>query len=106
MLTAYQLDIEYRSTTKYVNTDCLYHLPVHSDEVNEDVDDARLMNVLQIESLPMNVDQVREATRTDPVFSRVLQNMMAGWPDKQITLYLANVTKLQPKMVVYRDEFE
>ena len=51
MLTAYQHDIEYRSTTKHVNTDCLYHLPVHSDEVNEDVDEVRLMNLLQIESL-------------------------------------------------------
>ena len=33
----------------------------------------------------MNVDQVRESTRTDPVLSRVLQYVMTGWPDKQIT---------------------
>ena len=33
----------------------------------------------------MNVDQVRKATRTDPVLSRVLQYVMTGWPHKQIT---------------------
>lgn len=33
----------------------------------------------------MNVDQVRKSTRTDPVLSRVLQYVMTGWPDKQIT---------------------
>ena len=37
----------------------------------------------------MNVDQVRKATRTDPVLSRVLQYVMTGWPDKQITLYFS-----------------
>ena len=39
--------------------------------------------MLQIESLQMNVDQVRRATRNDPILSRVLQFVMTGWPDKQ-----------------------
>lgn len=31
----------------------------------------------------MNVDQVRKATRKDPILSRVLQFVMTGWPDEQ-----------------------
>ena len=85
LLAAYQYDIEYRSTTKHANSACLSRLPIHSDKANEEVDEVRLINLLQIESLPMNVDQVRKATRTDPVLSRVLQYVMTGWPDKQIT---------------------
>ena len=33
----------------------------------------------------MTVDRVRRTTRIDPVLSRVLQYVMTGWPDKQIT---------------------
>ena len=59
----------------------------------------------------MNVDQVRKATRKDPILSRVLQFVMTGWPDKQIKMNrkprtnLPNVTKLQSKMVVCYGEF-
>ncbi|KAL9950577.1 hypothetical protein ACROYT_G043093 [Oculina patagonica] len=84
LLAAYQYDIEYRSTEKHANADCLSRLPIHSDKSCEEVDEVRLINLLQIESLPMNVDQVRKATRTDPILSRVLQFVMTGWPDKQI----------------------
>ena len=31
----------------------------------------------------MNVDQVRKATRKDPILSRVLQFVLPGWPNKQ-----------------------
>ena len=32
----------------------------------------------------MDVDQVRKATRNDPMLSRVLQFVMTGWPEKPI----------------------
>ena len=47
----------------------LSRLPIHSNKANKEVDEVRLINLLQIESLPMNVDQVRKATR-----------MMTVWP--------------------------
>ena len=50
---------------------------------SEGIDEVKLINTLQIESLPMNVDQIRKATRNDPILSRVLQFAMTGWPDKQ-----------------------
>lgn len=83
LLAAYQYDIEYRSTEKQRDADCLSRLPIRSEGSREGVDEVKLINTLQIESLPMNVDQVRKATRKDPILSRVLQFVMTGWPDKQ-----------------------
>ena len=82
LLASYQYHIEYRSTEKHANADCLFRLPIQRKESNEGVDEAKLINLLQIESLPMDVDQVRKATRNNPMLSRVLQFMMTGWPEK------------------------
>ena len=83
LLAAYQYDIEYRSTAKHANADCLSRLPINIDKPDEGVDEVKLINLLQIESLPLNVDHVRKATQTDPILSRVLEYTMTGWPDKQ-----------------------
>ena len=62
LLTTYQYDIEYRSTEKHANADCLSRLPIQPNKHDEGVDEVKLINLLQIESLPLNVDQVRKAT--------------------------------------------
>ena len=64
--------IEYRSTENHGNADCLSRLPIRSKGSSEGVDEVKLINTLQIESLPMNVDQVRKATRKDRILSRVI----------------------------------
>ena len=40
-------NIEYRSTTKHANADFLSRLPIHSDKANEEVDEVRLITLLQ-----------------------------------------------------------
>ena len=67
LLAAYQYDIEYRSTEKHANADCLSRLPIQCGKSNEGIDEAKLINLLQIESLPMDVDHVRKAIRNDPM---------------------------------------
>ena len=67
LLAVYQYDIECRSTEKHVNADYLSRFPIRSEGSSEGVDEVKLINTLQIESLPMNVDQVRKATRKDPI---------------------------------------
>ena len=84
LLAAYQYDIEYRSTEKHVNADCLSRLPIQCKKSNKGIDEAKLINLLQVESLPMDVDHVRKATQNDPMLSRVLQFVMKGWPEKPI----------------------
>ena len=62
LLTTYQYDIEYHSTEKHANADCLSRLPIQPTKHDEGVHEVKLINSLQIESLPSNVDQVRKAT--------------------------------------------
>lgn len=50
------------------------------DKPDQGVDDVKLINQLQIESLPLNVDRVRKATRAYPILSRVLEYPLTGWP--------------------------
>ena len=82
LLSAYQYDIEYRSTAKHANADCLSRLPLQIEKP-EDVDEVRLVNILQIESLPLSAEQIRKATRADPVLSRVLEYTLTGWPEER-----------------------
>ena len=85
MLSGYQYDIQYRSTTKHANADCLSRLPVAIEATQPETDEVKLINKLQIESLPLSVDQIRKATRADPILSRVLEFTMSGWPEQPTT---------------------
>lgn len=82
LLAAYRYDIEYRSTVKHANADCLSRLPQQTNQLHDEVDEVKLINSQQIESLPLNVDQVRKATRANQILSKVLHYTMTGWPDK------------------------
>ena len=85
LLSGYQYDIQYRSTTKHANADCLSRLPVAIEATQPETDEVKLINKLQIESLPLSVDQIRKATRADPILSRVLEFTMSGWPEQPTT---------------------
>ena len=79
LLSGYQYDIEYRSTHKHANAVCLSRLPLN-DHVRNEHDKVHEIHQLQLESLPVSVDQVRKATRSDPILSRVLEYALTGWP--------------------------
>ena len=85
LLSGYQYDIQYRSTTKHANADCLSRLPVAIEATQPETDEVKLINKLQIESLPLSVDQIRKPTRADPILSRVLEFTMSGWPEQPTT---------------------
>ena len=85
LLSGYQYDIQYRSTTKHGNANCLSRLPVAIQATQPETDEVKLINKLQIESLPLSVDQIRKATRADPILSRVLEFTMPGWPEQPTT---------------------
>ena len=105
LLAAYQYDIEYRSTAKHANADCLSRLPIKIDKPDEGVDELKLINLLQIESLQLNVDHVRKATQTDPILSRVLQYTMTGWPDKQTAPEITQYFNKRHEITVCYGEF-
>ena len=74
----YNYKIEFRPTKEHGNVDGLSRLPlpeiVHSDP------DINLLNVSQIEALPVLADQVQVDTLRDPFLSKVIQHVRDGWP--------------------------
>ena len=81
LLSAYQYDIEYRSTTAHSNADGFSRLPLQGQEIVKHLSSESMFNLSQIEFLPVDADKLRRATQTDPVLSKVRQYMLSGWPD-------------------------
>ena len=58
LLSAHQYEIEYRSTLKHANADCLSRLPLPVGSKLEEFDEVKLINSLQIGSLPLTAGQI------------------------------------------------
>ena len=84
MLSAYQYEIFYKPGVDHANADGLSRLPManHISEVPIPGDVLLLFRTL--EATPINATQIRRYTDTDPVLSRVRQNLLSGWtiPDE------------------------
>ena len=80
ILSAYSYNIEYRSTEGHANADSLSRLPLKSQEAPIMSDEPAVFNVSQLESLPVISQQLRAASRTDPVLSKVICYVQSGWP--------------------------
>ena len=59
LLSAYQYEIEYRSTLKHANADCLSRLQLPVGSKSEEFDEVKLINSLQIGSLPLTAGQIK-----------------------------------------------
>ena len=79
-LSAFQYDIVYRPTAKHSNADCLSTLPAQPELGTECDQDVQSLHLMQIDILPINVDQMRTATRFDPILSQVLKLCWKGGP--------------------------
>ena len=79
LLSAYQYDIQYKSTTEHGNADGLSRLPL-PDSGTEDADAkiASLFNLSQLEILPITAKDIARETRRDRVLSHELQYTQDG----------------------------
>ena len=85
LLSAYQYEIQFKSTSDHANADGLSRLPL-SDSKEASVvcsSEPSVFNISQIESLPVTAAQVEAATRTDPILIKVLHYTKQGWPRTQ-----------------------
>lgn len=79
-LSAHNYTIQFRPTKAHANADGLSRLPVKGSSTNKCNAEPNLFNICQIESLPLTSEQLKQATRTDPILSRVLMFTKNGWP--------------------------
>ncbi|XP_045214506.2 uncharacterized protein K02A2.6-like [Mercenaria mercenaria] len=73
-MSAYDYDIVYRKSADHTNCDFLSRLPMNTS-YKEDVD-----FVSFITDIPLNAKDIAEATRKNPILSKVYEYTLNGWP--------------------------
>ena len=81
LLATYQYDLEFRGTAKHCNANGFSRLPL-TCETGEDptVVNGAIFNLQQIETLPIDAKQLKQATSSDPLLNKVLLYTQKGWP--------------------------
>ena len=79
ILSAYRYEIEFKPTRDHGNADGLSRLPLPKVSVSKPsaVD---VFNVSQLDSCPVTSQQLGQATRRDPILSKVRRYTKSGWP--------------------------
>ena len=80
LLSAYNYEIQYKSTDTHSNADGLSRLPLPTLGSDKGGEGIHIFNVSQLQSLPVTCKNVRQATKNDPCLSKVLRYMRDGWP--------------------------
>ena len=79
-LSAYNYQIQFRSTKEHANEDGLSRLLLNSPPGAEASRDAACYNLGQIQALPATAAKVGSCSRHDPQVSRVMHFTRCGWP--------------------------
>ena len=80
-MSAYQYDIEYRSSKDHANAEAVSRFPRKTvEEPDYWSIEADQVNLVQMGRAPITVSQIREATREDPVLTRAVYCILHGWP--------------------------
>ena len=94
--THHQYQLQFRSTEEHKNTDKLSRLPLK--EENFTASEEPVFSITCADSLPVTSRQIAEATRKDPVMSKVLSHTLNGWPaqnsDRDMQPYFNRRTEL------------
>ena len=80
LLSAYNYDIQFKSTSAHANADGLSCLPISDNTTPDQSVEVSLFNVAQINCLPVTAQQIDRLTKSDPCLSKVLQYTRQGWP--------------------------
>ena len=81
LLWAYSYDIRFRPTAAHSNVDCLSRLPTVENDLPAAFAEATAINLAQLESLPLRTSEIRIATHSDPILSKILRYLKYGWPN-------------------------
>lgn len=79
LLSAYQYNIEYRSSAKNANADLLSRLPV-GEASSGDPEEYFVFETVLMET-PITATEISKHTDKDPVLAKVLEFTLSGWPN-------------------------
>ena len=80
VLSAYDYQIEYRSSAKHSNCDALSRLP-HEDSNIGSESEIHSASAIDKGEFPITAVDIGKATLQDPVLSKVHDWVMRGWPE-------------------------
>ena len=102
ILAAYNYNIEFKPTQKHGNADGFSRLPLPNNRSPEYSKAPSVFNVYQIEALPVDANDVKRATRSDPLLKKVLFYTKKGWP-KQMPEALKPFARRQTELSIEDD---
>ena len=76
----YNYDIRCKPSESHGNADALSRCPLQGKTEKSTLAEPNVFNVSQLRALPVTNEQLRIATRTDPVLTCVLAKARSGWP--------------------------
>ena len=100
MLSGFQYDLQHVPGVRNVVADALSRLPLPEEARNIEVDEEIYnVSVKKLDGMPITAKQIRDATRADPVLSRVLAYVKSGWPastpeDERLRPYASKASEL------------
>jgi hypothetical protein len=80
-LAAYDFDIEFVSTDKNGNADCLSRLPLPTGSRTNNEDDAAYLHFVE-ETFPLSHRDVARETKNDATLCKIYGYIMSGWPSE------------------------
>ena len=81
ILAAYEYTIVYKPGQANANADAFSRLPLPDKPKVTPIPMETALLMEQLESSPVNVNQIKNWTRKDPLLSRILRYAMQGWPE-------------------------
>ena len=79
-LAAYEYTIVYKVGRDNTNADALSRLPLEGKEQKMPEEEERVMLFEDVETPPVNAQQIKQWTDKDPVLARVRDYILRGWP--------------------------
>ena len=103
-LSGFNYDIEFKSTKRHCNADCMSRLPLSSPN-NEDDDEPNaedIFHMSQIEYLPMTHADIQRETKRDKTLSQVYEQVQNGWQFQQKGSLLAPFYSRRNELTIHQ----
>ena len=78
----FEYDLKFRRTTEHANADVLSRLPLKDTSQDAKTLPELVLLVDHLNDSPVSAEQIKKATRQDPVLATALQYIQQGWPHK------------------------
>ena len=78
----FEYDLKFRWTTEHANADALSRLPLKDTTQDAKTPPELVLLVDHLNDSPVSAEQIKKATRQDPVLATALQYIQQGWPHK------------------------